>query len=61
MVKQGKGGSIACIASVSGHQALPTQMLSAYNASKFAVRGLAMQIAREYAEHGIRVNSISPG
>ena len=35
--------------------------LAHYNASKFAVRGLAKTNANELGEHGIRVSSIHPG
>ena len=35
--------------------------VSAYGATKYAVRGLAQQVAAEYATNGIRANSISPG
>lgn len=34
---------------------------TAYGASKLAVRGLTMTLAREFAADGIRVNAIAPG
>ena len=34
---------------------------SAYNASKAAVIQLGRNLAAEWGEHGIRVNTISPG
>lgn len=61
MVRQGTGGSIVCIASVAAHKSLAPQQIVAYTASKFAVRGMAKQVAGELAQHHIRVNSISPG
>ncbi|KAK7187553.1 short-chain dehydrogenase reductase sdr [Paraphaeosphaeria sporulosa] len=61
MVEQKTGGSIVCISSTAGHKSLAPQTIAAYTASKFAVRGLAKQVAHEMAKHNIRVNSISPG
>lgn len=61
MVEQGQGGSIVCISSTAGHRSLFPQTITAYTASKYAVRGLVKQVAAEMAEHKIRVNSISPG
>ena len=34
---------------------------TAYGASKLAVRGITMTLAREFASEGIRVNAIAPG
>ena len=61
MLKQGTGGNIVTIASICSHRAFQKQKLSAYVASKHGVRGLTKQIAAEYADKGIRANSISPG
>jgi len=61
MVEQKTGGSIVCISSTAGHMSLYPQTICAYTASKFAVRGVTKQIARELAQYNIRVNSISPG
>ncbi len=58
-MKKTKNGSIVNISSVSGFLGIPT--LSAYTASKFAVRGLTRVAANEFAEFGIRVNSVHPG
>ncbi|OAL40090.1 hypothetical protein AYO20_00508 [Fonsecaea nubica] len=61
MVEQKTGGSIICIASTAGHRSLAPQEIAAYTASKYAVRGIAKQVAHELAKYNIRVNSISPG
>lgn len=62
MRKQGtKGGSIILIASITSHTVLPQHRMSAYSASKGAVRMLSQALAVELAADGIRVNSISPG
>jgi NAD(P)-dependent dehydrogenase (short-subunit alcohol dehydrogenase family) len=61
MVEQKTGGSIVCIASTASHKSLAPQTIAAYTASKFAVRGLAKQVAHEMAKYDVRVNSISPG
>ena len=41
------------------HQANASHPVSAYGATKYAVRGLAQQVAVEYASYGIRANSVS--
>jgi 2-deoxy-D-gluconate 3-dehydrogenase len=59
MIKQGWGGSIINIASVSAFQ--PQFALSAYDASKGGVWMLTRNLAVELAPYKIRVNSVSPG
>lgn len=61
MLSQSTGGSIIFIASMSGTIVNWPQEQCAYNASKAAVIQLAKSLAAEWAKHGIRVNSISPG
>jgi NAD(P)-dependent dehydrogenase (short-subunit alcohol dehydrogenase family) len=54
-----KKGSIINIASVSAH--LPLSRVVAYSAAKAAVLNLTQFLAREWAPHGVRVNSLTPG
>ena len=59
MIKQGWGGSIINIASVSALQ--PQFNLAAYDTSKGGVWMLTRNLALELAPYNIRVNSVSPG
>ena len=52
------GGSITMIASIWGREAGGAP---AYNAAKAAVIALGKAMARDYAKHAIRVNSVAPG
>ncbi|KAG6991360.1 hypothetical protein G7Y79_00053g088430 [Physcia stellaris] len=61
LLRQGTSGSLVLIASVAAHESNELLPVSAYGATKFAVRGLAQQIAVEYSKANIRCNSISPG
>lgn len=61
MQAHGKGGSIVMIASISSQMAVPGVRLSAYSASKGAVKMLATALSVELGPHNIRVNTISPG
>ena len=54
-----EGSSIVFITSVANVLGIP--MISAYAASKAAVRSMARTIARELLPRGIRVNAVSPG
>jgi 3alpha(or 20beta)-hydroxysteroid dehydrogenase len=58
-MKQAGGGSIVNISSIEGFTGAAG--LSAYSASKFAVRGMTKVAAREFGAFGIRVNSVHPG
>jgi 3alpha(or 20beta)-hydroxysteroid dehydrogenase len=53
------GGSIVNISSIEGFTGAAG--LSAYSASKFAIRGMTKVAARELGQFGIRVNSVHPG
>ena len=56
-----KGGSILFTASISAHRVNYPQPQVAYNVSKAAVVSMVKSLAAEWAVHGIRVNTISPG
>ena len=58
-MKAAGGGSIVNISSVEGFTGAAG--LSAYSASKFAIRGMTKSAARELGEYKIRVNSVHPG
>lgn len=60
MIEQ-KSGSIINIASMSGSIVNRPQCQSNYNSSKAGVMQLTKSLACEWAQHNIRVNSISPG
>lgn len=58
-MRRAGGGSIVNVSSIEGLAGMP--MLTAYTASKFAIRGMTKVAALELGEHGIRVNSVHPG
>ncbi len=59
MIDQGQGGSILNIASMAAIR--PLSRVFTYSATKAAVLNLTMNLAREWAPKGIRVNALSPG
>jgi NAD(P)-dependent dehydrogenase (short-subunit alcohol dehydrogenase family) len=58
MIQAESGGSIINIASITALR--PSNMISAYSASKAAVDHLTRTMALEGSRHGIRVNAIAP-
>lgn len=59
MLKRGEGGSIINVGSMSGM--IPLSRVFTYSASKAAVHNLSKNMAREWADNKIRVNTIIPG
>jgi 3alpha(or 20beta)-hydroxysteroid dehydrogenase len=59
VMSEQKAGSIVNVSSVAGLTGGP--LLSAYAASKWAVRGITKVVAKELAPFGVRVNSLHPG
>lgn len=59
MRKQGEGGRILFMSSVTGHQA--HRNLAAYGMTKAALEMLARALVVELSEHRITVNTIAPG
>jgi len=60
MVAAGRG-SIINISSISGHVGIPGIPQASYAASKAGLSGLTVELAVQWARHGIRVNTIAPG
>ena len=58
-LSEGKKGSIINLGSISGLN--PLSRVFSYSASKAAVHNLSKNLAREWAEQGIRVNTLVPG
>lgn len=59
IVERGEGGSIINIGSMSG--IIPLSRVFTYSATKAAVHNLSKNLAREWAEQKVRVNTIVPG
>jgi NAD(P)-dependent dehydrogenase (short-subunit alcohol dehydrogenase family) len=60
-MKNGGGGSIACMSSVSAQRGGGILGGPHYSAAKAGVLGLAKAMAREFGIDGIRVNCVTPG
>jgi NAD(P)-dependent dehydrogenase (short-subunit alcohol dehydrogenase family) len=58
-IERGQGGSIINLGSMSG--LVPLSRVITYSASKAAVHNLTKNLAREWAPHRIRVNTLVPG
>lgn len=59
LVDRGEGGSIINLGSMSG--LTPLSRVFTYSASKAAVHNLTRNLAREWAPHKVRVNTLVPG
>ncbi|PCD23224.1 hypothetical protein AU210_014747 [Fusarium oxysporum f. sp. radicis-cucumerinum] len=60
-IELGIKGSIVFTASMTSYRPNRAAPSAPYGATKGAVRNMAHTLAMEWAKHGIRVNSISPG
>ncbi len=59
-MKRHGGGSIVHIGSMWANQAIKATPSSAYSMAKAGLHALTQHMAMELAEHGIRVNAVSP-
>jgi NAD(P)-dependent dehydrogenase (short-subunit alcohol dehydrogenase family) len=59
LVDQGQGGSIINIGSMAA--IIPLSRVFTYSATKAAVHNLTKNLAREWAPHKVRVNTLVPG
>jgi NAD(P)-dependent dehydrogenase (short-subunit alcohol dehydrogenase family) len=55
------GGSVVHISSISGHVGIPTIPQASYAASKLGLSGLTAELAVQWAQHAVRVNTVAPG
>ena len=60
MVATGRG-SIVHVSSIGGRVGVPGIPQASYAASKMGLSGLTAELAVQWAEHSIRVNTIAPG
>lgn len=59
MIREGHGGAICCVSSISAHVGAPYQ--TAYCGTKGAISMLAKALGCNLGPHGIRVNAVEPG
>src|SRR5580693_4858784 len=59
MIREGHGGAICCVSSISAHVGAPYQ--TAYCGTKGAISMLAKALGCNLGAHGIRVNAVEPG
>ena len=59
MIREGHGGAIACVSSISAHVGAPGQ--TAYCGTKGAISMLVKALGCDLGGHGIRVNAVEPG
>ena len=59
MIKEGHGGAIVMVSSISAHVGAPSQV--AYCGTKGAISMLGKALGSVLGEHGIRVNVVEPG
>ena len=59
LVETGKGGSIINMGSEAA--LMPLSQIFTYSASKASVHNLSKNLAREWAQHRVRVNTLVPG
>jgi NAD(P)-dependent dehydrogenase (short-subunit alcohol dehydrogenase family) len=59
MIREGHGGAICCVSSISAHVGAPGQ--TAYCGTKGAISMLAKALGCDLGAHGIRVNAVEPG
>lgn len=59
MIAGGRGGAIVSLSSTAGLEGSPQQ--SHYSAAKAGIVAFSKAVAREVAEHGVRLNCIAPG
>jgi len=59
MIARGKGGSIACVASMDGIRSAHGH--ASYGAAKAGLINLVRTLTSEWCEHGIRINVVAPG
>jgi glucose 1-dehydrogenase len=59
MIREGHGGAICCVSSISAHVGAPGQ--TAYCGTKGAISMLVKALGCDLGGHGIRVNAVEPG